>query len=222
MMRIMSPDTLVLLFCRIHGKEKSKPVLFTYAGRLVARKAQSQNPVKVLFDLLDYKESPNEALASLYEWRPAGGRKLDVLDLPDESSAPRKGQGWQTDARKRQAIDTHAMKRVRFHYESMDYVLKDTSKVSPFDFEARRNGDTLRIEVKGLTGHLGPIVVTAGEVLSARNPDIRTDLVVVYEIEVLETELGVFEGRGGTVHVLEGWRPEEDRLKPLQYQYQLP
>ena len=221
MARIMAGGTPVLLFCRTHPKEKGKPVPFTYAGRLTALRARGQNPVKVLFDVVDFQQMPNEALARLYEWRPVGGRELDPVEIPDEVSVARSGQGRQMDGRKRLGIDAWAMKKARLHYESLGYELKDTSKVAPFDYEAHKVGERRRVEVKGLSGEPGSVIVTAGEVKSARDANIRTDLVIVHNIVLVETVQGVFEGEGGIVHVVRDWSAEEDRLTALQYQYLL-
>jgi uncharacterized protein DUF3883 len=150
-----------------------------------------------------------------------GGRKLDPVEIPDEVSVARSGQGRQMDSRKRLAIDAWAMKKARLHYESLGYELKDTSKTAPFDYEARKVGERRRIEVKGLSGELGSVIVTAGEVKSARDANIQTDLVIIHNIVLLETEQGVFQGEGGTVHLIRNWSPEEERLTALQYQYSL-
>jgi hypothetical protein len=221
MVRIMSGGTTVLLFCRIHPKAKGKPVPFIYAGRLLARKARGQNPVKVLFDSLDFQEKPNEVLARLYSWRPSGGRKLDPVEMPEDATVPQTGQGRQMDGRKRLAIEKWAMEKVRLHYESLGYELKDTSRIRPLDYEGWKNGECRRIEVKGLTGGLVPVVVTAGEVKAALDEPGSTDLAIIYEIGLIETVPGVFEGEGGVLHLIENWRPENERLTPVQYQYKV-
>jgi hypothetical protein len=219
--RILSRDTPILLFCRVRSKEANHPVPFVYVGELEAVQARSQNPVKVLFNVLDYQESPNIKLAELYNWRPSGGRKLDPVEMPDENSPSRSGQGRQMDARKRQAIDAWAMLSARQHYEKMGYALKDTSKIAPYDYVASKNGEQRRVEVKGLSGGLGSVMVTAGEVRSAREIGIQTDLVIIHSIEVLEAAAGVFQGQGGTLHVVRHWTPEDDHLRPTQYEYML-
>jgi hypothetical protein len=219
MVRILSRDTPILLFCRLHPKELGRPVPFTYVGQVEAVRARGQNPVSVLFNVLDYQQNPNSKLAELYNWRPSGGRKLDPVEIPDEKTPARSGQGRQTDVRKRQAVDAWAMMRTRQHYESLGYALKDTSKVSPFDYLARKNGEERRLEVKGLSGCFGPVVVTAGEVKSAREENVRTDLVIVHDIELIELSSGVFQGQSGLVHVIREWIPGDHRLKPLQYEY---
>jgi hypothetical protein len=103
----------------------------------------------------------------------------------------------------------------------LGYALKDTSKVASFDYVASKNGEQRRLEVKGLTGSLGPVIVTAGEVKSARDASIGTDLVIIHGIESMETSPGVFQEQGGTVHLIEDWIPEDGRLRPLQYEYLL-
>lgn len=223
MVRILSQGTPVLLFSRVRPKEAGHQLPFVYAGQLEAVRARGQNPVSVLFNVLDYQQNPNSALGELYNWRPSGsgGRKLNPVEVPDETTPPHSGQGRLMDSRKRMAIDAWAMKKARQHYESLGYELTDTSKVAPFDYEAHKEGERRRIEVKGLSGALGSVVVTAGEVKSARDANIRTDLAIIHNIVLVEAMQGVFEGEGGTVYVIEGWNPKDEQLTPLQYQYSL-
>jgi hypothetical protein len=75
--------------------------------------------------------------------------------------------------------------------------------------------------VKVFTGGLGSSTVTAGDVQSAKDANIRTDLVIIHGIELMETSPGVFQGRGGTVHLIHNWISEDGQLKPLQYEYLL-
>jgi hypothetical protein len=56
-------------------------------------RAIGQNPVSVLFTVLDHQQTPNNKLAELYNWRPSGGRKVHPVEMPDDKSAPRSGQG---------------------------------------------------------------------------------------------------------------------------------
>jgi len=217
--RIMSQSTPILLFCRLRTKEAGHPVPFVYAGQVQAERAMGQNPVSVLFNVLDYQLTPNNKLAELYNWRPSGGRRLHPVEIPDDKRSPRSGQGRQMDSRKRQAVDAWAMLRARQHYEALGYVLEDTSKFRPFDYTASKNGGQRRLEVKGLTGTLGPVIVTLGEVHSAKDANFRTDLVIIHDIELIEISAGVFQGQGGKVHVIQNWIPEDRQLKPLQYEY---
>jgi len=221
MVRILSQGTPVLLFCRLRTKESGRQAPFVYVGRVQAERAIGQNPVSVLFTVLDHQQTPNNKLAELYNWRPSGGRKVHPVEMPDDKSAPLSGQGRMMDSRKRQAVDAWAMLKARQHYEALGYVIEDTSKVRPFDYAASKNGEQRRLEVKGLTGGLGPVIVTVGEVQSAKDANIRTDLVIIHDIELMEISAGVFQGKGGEVYVIQNWIPEDRQLKPLQYEYLL-
>jgi hypothetical protein len=141
------------------------------------------------------------------------------VEIPDDKAPPRSGQGRQVDIQKRKGIEGWAMSMAWQHYHVMGYTLEDTSKTCSFDYVARRNGEERRLEVKGLAGGIGSVLVTAGEVQSAKDASIRTDLVVIHDIQLIERSPGVFQGQGGTVYVIENWFPDDDRLKPVQYEY---
>jgi hypothetical protein len=218
--RILSGEAPVLLFCRVHKKDTGgRAVPFIYAGQLSAVRPEGKHPVQILFDLLDFKSSPNEALAALYAWRPQGGaRKLDAVELPPPIP-PNRGQGRQSDTKKRIAIEEWAMAECRHYYEGRGFRMQDTSKTNPFDFIATRNVETRRIEAKGCTGGLGEVIVTAGEVLAAREVGVFTDLFVMSKIKLSETEPGKFRGYGGKVTVVRNWVPLDEDLTPTQFRY---
>lgn len=224
--KITSGETPVLLFARIRAKnERGRTFPFVYAGQLAATRSEAERPVKVMFDLLDYTERPNEWLAGLYQWRPGDmpTRRLDPVELPSdkkpESSNGRRGQGRQMDAVKREVVERYGMEKCRAYYERLGFALLDTSKTRPFDFEARRGDALRRIEVKGTTGTLDTVVVTSGEVQSARLDGVPTDLVVVHSIRLRECGVGTYEAFGGVMQVVRDWIPEEERLRPTQYEY---
>jgi hypothetical protein len=80
------------------------------------------------------------------------------------------------DSRKNKAIETWAMLRCRQENERLGFTMEDTSKTRPFDFLAEQNGGERRVEVKGSSGDLGKIMLTIGEVSSAQDLAIYTDL----------------------------------------------
>jgi hypothetical protein len=121
------------------------------------------------------------------------------------------------DSRKRQAVEAWAMSTARQHYEALGYVLEDTSKVRPFDYVGCKNGEQRTLEVKGLTGGLGPIIVTAGEVQSAKDANNSNRFGDNSRHRADGNFSGVFQGQGGTVYVIQGWIAEDGNLKPLQY-----
>ena len=68
MVRILSRGTPILLFCRLRPKEFGRPVPFVYVGQVQEQSHAGQNPVKVMFNLLEYQETPGNDLAKLYNW----------------------------------------------------------------------------------------------------------------------------------------------------------
>jgi hypothetical protein len=111
------------------------------------------------------------------------------------------------------------MAECRHYYEGRGFRMQDTSKTNPFDFIATRNVETRRIEAKGCTGGLGEVIVTAGEVLAAREVGVFTDLFVMSKIKLSETEPGKFRGYGGKVTVVRNWVPLDEDLTPTQFRY---
>lgn len=139
----------------------------------------------------------------------------DPVEIPDESAPPRSGQGRQMDARKRQAIDAWAMQRAYQHYENMGYALTDTSKVAPYDYMASKNGEQRRVEVKGLTGELGPVMVTAGEVRSAREVVFVADDGRGIPSPVLSVNGSPVTGAGVDIHGI------KDRVRQVGGQFEI-
>lgn len=129
-----------------------------------------------------------------------------------------------TDPLARKAVELHAMKKakrhLRTHYGWDAKEIEDTSATKPYDLELRRGSRTVRVEVKGLSGGLGPVVLTRGEVKNARNFG-HVMLIVVHGIE-LETGENETKAKGGEVAVWDRWTVDDDDLEPLAYEYRLP
>jgi hypothetical protein len=215
--RILSHECPVLLFCRPKAKDQGHAVPFVYVGLVRADTHDGNRPVKVLFDLLNYEEHANPALKQLYDWRPAGGRKLDSLEVP--SYGRPLGQGRQMDSRKRRAIEDRAMLVCREQYEGEGFKMTDTSKTHPYDYVAVNETDRRHVEVKGCTGTLSSVSVTSGEIRAAREEGVLTDLFVVHSISVVERTPGVFIAIGGEVVRLTNWKPDDRWLTPTQFDY---
>lgn len=78
----------------------------------------------------------------------------------------------------------------------------------------------LYVEVKGTTGPLGAVVLTANEVALARSLYPATALFVVHRIE-LEGGSDDPIAVGGEVFTARPWTPVEERLIPTVYRYSL-
>jgi Protein NO VEIN, C-terminal len=133
------------------------------------------------------------------------------------------GQGELSDPDLRRKVELAAMHKVREWLGAEGYSsrsIRDTSATCPYDYEVGPvRAPNLRIEVKGTIGGRGPVIVTAGEVLSAREGRIRTALAIVHDIELTLRADGTWKAAGGQLWVNDHWVPTEESLQPLQYRH---
>jgi len=217
--RLISPDTPVLLFCRIVAKVRGQTQPFIYVGTLTAEDIDGERPVQMQFNVDKYDEDAPDRLRELYEWRPGDERVLKPIEAPDRKPRIRRGQGRQSDPKKRKAVELRAMNLATEHYKGLGYAVIDTSANNPYDLECTKVDEIVRVEVKGLAGNLGAVEVTIGEVLSAREDSCHTDLFVVHSISLKEKGKSHFVGVGGEIHLERIWRPADDQLVPIRFRY---
>ena len=80
------------------------------------------------------------------------------------------------------------------------------------------DGSELFVEVKGTTGPLSSIVLTANEVELARSQYPNTALFVVYGITLRRKPEGP-HAVGGEIHLVRSWRRDDASLTPTAYSY---
>ena len=112
------------------------------------------------------------------------------------------------------------MSVVEEHYATQGWTLTDTSAERPWDFEATRDQEILRIEVKGTTGLGTHVQLTAGEVINAM-AYAPCALGVVSDIQ-LDTSEPEVTASGGRLHLVQPWTVVETDLRPLSYEYRVP
>ena len=126
---------------------------------------------------------------------------------------------YMNDPKKRVAIERAAVNRARQHYEANEFQVEERGK--PFDLLCRKGSLIVHVEVKGTVGSGEKVILTINEVIDARNPEWRSDLFIVYGIN-LEQVNGEWQGRGGSVRCTEAWCPHDDDLKAVQFDYRVP
>lgn len=213
----------ILLFCRVIEKIKSKSQPFVYCGRLEFSEhfENTARPVHIIFESIDYQENPNDQLKQIYAWRPGGTRaKTNRSSIANKVSKRRsRGQGYESDPKVRKAIELHAMERAIKIYEKNGYKVVDTSANHSYDLHCSKEGKKDRkVEVKGTTGLGESIILTANEVVSARDNETVTDLIIIHSIKVNKDEDEI-STEGGVVRAFQNWRPSEDSLVPTQFRY---
>ncbi|MEU1882945.1 DUF3883 domain-containing protein [Streptosporangium sp. NPDC020072] len=126
---------------------------------------------------------------------------------------------YMQDARLRQAVERHAVKRAVEHYEGLGYRVKDVGTRRSYDLHAVRDTTVLHIEVKGSTDVAKSVELTTNEVDNARAHP--TDLVVVDQIKRIDNGGEVPDLEGGRLRIWERWQPANDDLRPVRFNYRI-
>jgi hypothetical protein len=129
-----------------------------------------------------------------------------------------RGQGRRLSAAERQAIELQAMALAIQHFESQGWDVEDVSAYRPFDLRCTRNGEELRIEVKGTTGDGSSVLLTPGEVTHTREFAGHVSLVVVSGI-LIEGEGADLTANGGELHEIMPWEIIDADLRATGFEY---
>jgi len=131
------------------------------------------------------------------------------------------GQGYEADPLVRRAVELRAMDLADAHYRAQGFAVENTSAAKFYDLRCTRDGAEVRVEVKGTRNDGSEVEVTIGEVENARGTGWRTDLFVVSAIAV-SREDGVIGAYGGSIHIVEGWRPSVEDLTAIRFRCTVP
>ena len=100
--------------------------------------------------------------------------------------------------------------------------MRDTHLGSPFDYEAKRGDECLKVEVKGTTAEaVDALFMTRNEVDLHRSEKGATALVIVSKIR-LEAGRNGPAGYGGEVTPLVAWDIDSWELTPMAFQLRKP
>ena len=130
-----------------------------------------------------------------------------------------KGQGRGLTGPERKLVENAAMRQAGRWLKAEGFKFKDVSAVESCDFRAQRNGEEWVIEVKGTIGGPESVLLTANEVALHRSSHPRNALLIVHGIELSED--GSKVSHAGDLVAIAPWAVDEDRLKPLNYEYRL-
>ena len=147
----------------------------------------------------------------------AGAIDIMVETLVAPARIHAAGQGYWLTAAERRAVEGRAMVLAKIRLESNGYSAKDVSRTASFDFEALKNGQTIKVEVKGTTNESGDaLLMTQNEVNLHRLQKGHTALVVVTHIELVD-QAGKPIAQGGKVQVEVGWDIDAWEVAPIAY-----
>lgn len=125
-------------------------------------------------------------------------------------------KGRLTDARRKKAIEMHAV-RTAMDLWGTDFDVTDVGLKKSWDITAINGDREVHIEVKGSSGTRDAVDLTDGEVRHAE-ANTETVLVVVDQIEVGNGN----KCSGGRVRIWRDWVPVRGVLVPTAYRYPLP
>lgn len=120
-------------------------------------------------------------------------------------------------APERKAVEIRAMEVTLNHLISLGYKVKNTSANNPFDYLAKKAGETIKVEVKGTTSiSADAVMMTSNEVELHKNEVGTIALAIVRQIKF--TERGVqAKCEGGLLEFIYPWRIEKWTLEPKAY-----
>lgn len=148
---------------------------------------------------------------------------LDAIEFTRKSAGKRSGgQGRRQNAAERRAIELRAMEVATDHLKAGGWKVDDVSLFRSYDLHCVRRGSECRIEVKGTTGDGSSVLLTPGEVVHARDANVKLMLLIVSGIELIAKQDEDPTASGGTLRIIDPWRIDEDgTLTPTGFEYKL-
>lgn len=168
-----------------------------------------------LYDAEDLGRSPESALLLAQNAQEA----IETLAAPLKVRRGN-GQGFGLTHAERSAVDRRAMVVAQDYLGAAGYAVEDVSKKQSFDFTATKDGHEIIVEVKGTTGAIGSIILTANEVAAHQQKHPANALIVVHSIDLNRTTSPP-RATGGNPHIISPWNIDGSALKPLSFQYTL-
>jgi Domain of unknown function (DUF3883) len=110
------------------------------------------------------------------------------------------------------------MRLAKEHLERLQWRVRNVSSTRPYDFNCKRGSEDLIVEVKGTTSVGEQIVLTRNEVAVHRARYPNNALIIVHSIN-LKRAPDYPSVEGGEPVMVSPWEIEENRLRPLAFQY---
>lgn len=133
-----------------------------------------------------------------------------------------RAQGIGLTASERKVVELRAMFLAIQFLQSEGFICDDKSAVESFDILARRDGQVLKIEVKGTTSELcDSVLMTRNEIELHRREKGRTGLLIVSRIQLDRSDV-VPSASGGVVEALMHWDIDQWILESIAFQVRRP
>ena len=210
--------TNTFLFCRVHRKDD-----WVYCGRLEALNYEAlTNPMQFQYEVVDFQNSPSNALKEIYDWKPSTKTIIPYLSTVHKK-VRKTSRGRKTDVKKNNAVELHAMEKAYEYYSDKNYQVIDVSDKRGLGYDYRCiNGDKiLEVEVKGRQNSGEKITLTKNEVENPKKSKNTTVLFIVHDI-VLSLDNDDYQILSSKQRVIEGWVPDDKDLIASEYDYNVP
>lgn len=133
-----------------------------------------------------------------------------------------RAQGIGLTSAERRAVELRAMLLAIQFLEAEGFICDDKSAAESFDILARRDGQALKIEVKGTTSDLcESVLMTRNEVELHRREKGRTGLLIVSRIQ-LDRSGAIPSASGGAVEAMLNWDIDQWMLESIAFQVRRP
>ena len=166
-----------------------------------------------IVQLIDAYTGPNAMLG-------AGLDEAAVEEAVEVELAKQGRAGFCSDPAMRRAIEKHAMAAATAYYGADGWTVRDHSARAPYDLMLEQGDERWRVEVKGTTGDGSEVILTRGEVESARSH--ASALFILHSIQVEVDEDGVVRAAGGEETVFDPWEIDAGELIPVSFFYRPP
>lgn len=209
------------------GAKAALPKTFEKATALALRfdpaTAQEEAVRAALLQAADYLREIYRAQSVGAHLSPADIAEIEVEAIARPNRSAAAGQGIGLTGPERRAIELRGMALAREWLEGLGYSVKDKSQSAPFDFEATRDGETIKVEVKGTTApSCSEFFMTRNEVELHRVEQGKTGLALVYGIKLHRDGNGGCEASGGTCQGEIGWDIGLCTLQPVAFRVSRP
>jgi Domain of unknown function (DUF3883) len=122
-------------------------------------------------------------------------------------------------ATERRIIENYAVSKVMEHFKSLGYNVKDVGNYESYDLHAAKDGETIKVEVKGTTSNGLDIVLTRNEVEIHQNAHPANALAIVRRIRLTRNQDADPTPSSGELVLQMPWAMDEDRLTAIAYRY---
>jgi len=131
---------------------------------------------------------------------------------------PQKGQRYASDVRTKIAVERRAMDLAKAWLSDDGWTVRDVSKSRSYDLHCAKQGQELRVEVKGTRGGGDTILITRNELNHARD-HANVHLAIVSRIVIDRDSKGAPSASGGVLRWYQPWVIKDSDLEAIAFEW---